>query len=190
MTHENARRAVVGARHNQRWTEREDRMLEWGWGHVGAGTLALRLGRSPVALRQRAMLRGLHVGQGSLTLRQVIERLGYHRTTILKICDHIGITPRRRPSTVGRRRGRTRAFSLEQVDEIEAELDRRGWPIVPFRQPPPSVWGVLGRPDACRCCGTVERDHCCRGLCARCYMREKRKARLRQYEPIRWKGAS
>ena len=62
------------------------------------------------------------------------------------------------------------ALTPEQVQEIETFLESypKGKPIVDSR------WGKKGRPDSCLDCGTVDKPHKAKGLCAACYAKQRR----------------
>jgi hypothetical protein len=167
------RRTVEGDRHRRAWTERELRILAWGWGTVCSSTLARRLKRTDRAVAVKASKLGLGgISQGRETVLGVARRLGYSAAVLHGLAKRLGLEFRRAPRVMPGRgltaRARRYALEEEQVDALEAELERLGYPSRP-NVLPPSVWGNGGRPPACARCGRVDRPHRGRGLCNACY---------------------
>ena len=148
-----------------------------------------RLGRSQEAIRARAYALQLpDPMQGYHSLRQVAAHLGYSIETVRKVATNAGITLRRRPLATESRLSvayRPWAITDDQIEELRRELDRLGWPEIPCPQPPPSVWGVSGRPEACELCSSTSRPHFAKGLCKACYRTEMTHGRLGLYQPVR-----
>lgn len=180
----------IVSRSGTRWTQEEDDQLAHWWTHLSAKKIGELIGRSEQAVINRGRVLGLGSPRGEyLSLSELERTSGYAQSTIKLAAQRLGITLRRqpvyqkawRPKKGGRRKhnyGRNYAIPREQADAVLAELAR----VPDGKRRQLTYRGEWGgpKPDKCLGCGTSERPHCAKGLCARCY----RKRGKIDYKPM------
>ncbi len=177
-------RRKIPDRHREPWTTDEDLSLEFQWGEKRLERIARNLSRTPSAVLNRARQMGLGSHrQGTKTLKGMAERSGYAVSTLKLAAERAGVILRRNVQPDPRWARPTSnswyAISYDQEEAILAAIrevfdgDRARYH--PSRK---GEWGGrargLDKPPACLECGTSERPHYSKGLCARCYDRARR----------------
>lgn len=167
-----------------RWTEHEDRVLQFHWGSKTLPVLSTMLHRSRWAVHSRA--RTLKLGaasRGTWSLRRVARYSGFSENKVVQALSKLGIhggwAINGAPQRHGRARHKQRALNDEHVDLIvQFMLDTPYiYTDAPGKQRTTSgVWGVGKKPAACVVCGRSDRPHEARGHCTTCYQRLFRKA--------------
>ena len=142
------------------WTKEEINILWEMAGVRPVGSIAKRLGRSVSAVTEKAQREGVKLFQGTYTIRQLCVKLGADPTTVWRICKRLGLRVKRRVSEGGR--GYTmisedQAWNIAAAYQVDLDL-RAGWAM---------------NYAACVSCGRTDRKHAARGLCVRCYDRER-----------------
>lgn len=170
----------------QRWTPREDAKLIKLWGHQSTLAISEAVGRTPYAveLRGRALGLGGH-RHGLVTIRQLIERSGYSRETVMLALKTLKVqvipVPRvsaRKAATQTQHRGIWASKVAAVMGYLTGRTVGSITPRPGLRLGPAGVWGIVGRPACCNGCGTADRPHYAKGMCERCYTRALR-ARLK-----------
>lgn len=148
------------------WTAAEDQQLTMAWGgRSGIDVLARQLGRTPGAVRHRAVIE-LRLGPmsgGRMSQAEAARYTGWDRDALNRAARSLDITWRTQPVShaedVGRRRlVAHRLLDVEQVDRLAAWLAEHGGqregaaaPIPGGRKALRSQRAWVGRP--CRTCG-------------------------------------
>lgn len=171
-------------RHGRRWTEEEDEQLRWWWGIISAKKLARKLGRTPAGVVDRGQKLKLGAPRrGYLSMNELSRQSGYSRSTILTAAKRLGLPLRRQPtyqkSSRGtpehwRKKNKNYAISFEIAERIIEELTSRPdgkRKAISYR----GEWGGPNKPTQCADCGKTDRPHAAKGLCDRCYQRQRRR---------------
>jgi hypothetical protein len=143
-------------RDSQRWRRAEIvRLRRWG---TRFAELAEKLGRTEAAVRRK--WQRLRVGRegAKWSLQYLARCAGYDRSVVVRVAHALGVS-----WMWNGRQGRGSRRWLSPAD-AEAVLQRLA---LGTRE-----WSRYG--DGCRRCGEAERSHYARGLCRRCYRRERR----------------
>ena len=116
------KRGAKAHRSNPHWTDREEALLRWSWGHASAAAIARTLGRTPGAVTARAG--SMHLGvadRGKLTLAEAVRQTGWNRDALLRAAKYLGLSVSRHPHTL--LRARKYAWLLLDEDEARRAAD-------------------------------------------------------------------
>lgn len=174
--------------HRRPWTKDEDHVLEFFWGSHTVHWIASKLKRTPWAVTHRAL--DLKLGpfeRGMVSMRQFCERSGFLQHQVILAAKKLNIIIHRaKPgSPIKSRPQRRYSIDDDQQEVLLAELLRLTKKSSHIYRDKPGdarstkgAWGVGKKPPACTRCGTADRPHTSRGLCASCYNRRYKKPKV------------
>lgn len=183
--------------HNRPWSDIDKDRLQFWWGVFKVATIAKRLDRTPWGVaRMATQLKLGPFANETVSMAKFASYSGFKDTQILKAADRLGIVLQRiTPGTPLRSRPqRNYAITEAQQQVLLEELlkatessthiyaDRPG-----DKRSTKGRWGVGKKPARCLRCGTNERPHCSKGLCASCYngTHKRKKAMTGPITPFR-----
>jgi hypothetical protein len=173
----------ASSKRGTRWTAEEEKILKLSWGEFHLHTIAARIGRTTSAVENHARRLDLRGGRhGLIRVATISNRTGFDRYTILRAIEHLGIKTQPFPSIeakqqrdrrCGRKKAQRGVDEGEDYDRLVEYLLSRKIGAITVRpgigKAPAGVWGVGNHGERCARCGTTERPHFVRGLCASCY---------------------
>lgn len=81
------------------WTQAEDNVLIYQGAFMTRKQLAKKLKRTEAAVGKRAMVLGVQLTQGRMTMRELADELGVSKVTIVRLRDKLGLNFRRYPGS-------------------------------------------------------------------------------------------
>lgn len=147
---------------------------------MSVSDIAKKFNRTPIAIERKA--RKLKLGKpsiDSMTLGEFARHSGFSEEKIQFAMKILGIKIRRRFATYSKTKY-SKAYAITASDRaqiLEFMLNNK----IAYRNKPgdkktqAGVWGIGTKPESCLICNENAIPHYARGMCRRCYMKERKK---------------